>query len=101
MIVARNNQRARLRRLPRVLIHSIGPGIPRPVENRNFLLSTFYFRLSSASLPEQDRMDRLKHDHRVEFERVMPDVIKIVFQFLDRILVALAIGIIYLRPTGD
>src|SRR2546423_5418037 len=101
MIVARNNQRERLRRLPRVLIHSIGPRIQRPVENRNFLLSTFYFRLSSASLAEEHRVHRLEHDHRVEFEGVMPDVIKIVFQFFDRILIALAIGIIYLRPARD
>src|SRR6266536_2682560 len=31
----------------------------------------------------------------------MPDIIQVVFQFLDRVLVALAVGIIYLRPPGD
>src|ERR1700704_6520452 len=31
----------------------------------------------------------------------MPDVIEIVFQFLDRVLFALAVGIVYLRPTSD
>src|SRR5438045_822345 len=101
MIVARKSQRERLRRLPRVLIHSIAPAIQRSVENRNFLLSTFYFRLSSASLAEKNRVHRLEDDHRVEFEGVMPDVIKIVFQFFDRILIALAIGIIHLRPARD
>src|SRR5437899_12745254 len=31
----------------------------------------------------------------------MPDIIQVVFQFLDRVLVALAVRIIYLRPPGD
>src|SRR4051812_32622335 len=76
-------------------------GIRRQVEDRKFLLSTYYFPLSSAPFAEQHRVHRLEHDHGVEFERVMPDVIEIVFQFLDRILVALAVWIIHLGPTGD
>src|SRR4030095_4993707 len=31
----------------------------------------------------------------------MADVVQIIFQFLDRVLVAFAVRIIYLRPSGD
>ena len=51
-----------------------------------------------TSSPKEHHMHRLERDHGVELERVTPDIIEIVLQLLDRVLVALAIGIIDLRP---
>src|SRR2546423_8729170 len=46
-------------------------------------------------------MHRLQHNHRVELERIVSNVIEIVLQLLDSVFVALAIRIVDLRPAGD
>ena len=46
-------------------------------------------------------MNCFQHDHRIELQRVMADVVEVVLKLLDCVLVALAVRIIHLRPAGD
>src|ERR1700730_9332901 len=55
----------------------------------------------SPAFAKQHRMDRLEHDHGIELERIMPDVIKIVLKLRHRVFLTFAVGIIDLRPPRD
>src|SRR5689334_13275611 len=46
-------------------------------------------------------VNRLENDHGVQLERVVPYIIKIVLQLLDRVFLALTIRIIHLRPASN
>src|SRR3989454_4515935 len=81
------------KRLSSILENSVNPS------SLSTLLVTHPFPL--LSLAEEHHLHGLQHDHRVELKRVMSNVIKIVLQFFDRILIALAVGIIHLRPASD
>src|ERR1700719_5407342 len=67
-----------------------------PFSNFDFSLPTLL-----AAFAKQHRMDRLEHDHGIELERIMPDVIKIVLKLRNRVFLTFAVRIIDLRPPGD
>src|SRR5436190_2605664 len=58
------------------------------------------FSLSSAT-PEEDRLDGLNDDHEIEREALILNVIKLVLQFLDRVVYRGAIRIFDLGPAGQ
>ncbi len=56
---------------------------------------------STSPFPEQDYLRGLKENNQIKKYGVVLDIIKVILQFLDRILNGGAIGITYLGPAGD
>src|SRR5712691_3104079 len=56
---------------------------------------------SSSSAAQQNRLDRLKHDNRVECQALVLDVVKLVLQLLPRVFDRRAVRIFDLRPAGQ
>ncbi len=57
-------------------------------------------RRSPSAFAEQDYSHGPEEDQQIEQQRVILDIVKIIFELLDGLLDIPAIGVAHLRPTG-